>query len=114
MQLSKEELFELQAELCRLMSNAKRLMIMDFLSQRGEANVGEIAEALNVPVTVISQHLRLLRDGGLVVSRKDGQCVCYSLKHEELMEGCHAVRSVLHKELKQRGQIADFIEGQAV
>lgn len=112
MQVSKSKLFEMQAELCGLMANAKRLMILDYLSQEGEANVGRIAEALELPITAVSQHLRLMRDGNVVVSRKSGHCVCYKLKHPELMAGCHAVREVLHAELKQRGQMAEFIEDQ--
>ncbi len=113
MQVSKEQLFEMQAELCGLMANSKRLMILDFLSQEEEANVGEIADALELPVTVVSQHLRLMRDGNVVVSRKSGHCVCYRLKHPELMKGCHAVREVLRAELRERGQLSELIEEQA-
>ena len=112
MQVSKEQLFEMQAELCGLMANPKRLMILDYLSQEGEANVGQIAEALELSMPVVSQHLRLMRDGNVVVSRKSGHCVCYRLKHPGLMTGCHAVRDVLHEELKARGQMAEFIAGQ--
>ena len=112
MQVSKETLFEMQADLCAVMANAKRLMILDFLSRVGEANVGQIAEELDLPVTVVSQHLRLMRDGNVVVSRKCGHCVCYRLKHPELMVGCHAVRDVLRAELKERGQLAELIEDQ--
>jgi len=103
----------MQAELCGLMANAKRLMILDYLSRQDEANVGAIAEALDIPITVVSQNLRLMRDGNIVVSRKDGHCVWYRLKHPQLMVGCHAVRDVLHAELKERGQMAEFIEEQS-
>ncbi len=113
MQLSKLDLFEMQAELCALMANARRLMIMDFLSKEEEANVGQISEGLDLPITAVSQHLRLMRDGNVVVSRKCGHCVCYRLKHPKLLVGCHAVRDVLYEELKERGQMAEFIGEQA-
>ena len=113
MQVRKEQLFEMQAELCAVMANAKRLMILDYLSRESEANVGQIAEELTLPVTVVSQHLRLMRDGNVVVARKSGHCVCYKIKHPELMIGCHAVRDVLHAELKERGRMAELIEDQS-
>jgi ArsR family transcriptional regulator len=100
----------MQAELCSLMANAKRLMILDVLSQEGEANVGDIAEKLDIPVTAVSQHLRLMRDKNVVVCRKDGHTVYYRLKHPKLMDGCHAVQSVLMDELRITAQVAEELD----
>ncbi len=109
MKVDKYKLFEMQAELCGLMANAKRLMILDVLS-RGEANVGDIAAALEIPVATVSQHLRLMRDKNVVVCRKDGHTVFYRLKHPQLMEGCHAVQSVLMAELRSTAEMAEELE----
>jgi DNA-binding transcriptional ArsR family regulator len=112
MKVDKYRLFEMQAELCSVMANAKRLMILDILSREGEAKVGDIAAELNVPISSISQHLRLMRDKNIVLSRKDGHAVYYHLKHPQLMDGCHAVQSVLMEELRSTARMAEDLEEQ--
>lgn len=109
MQVDKSMIFEMQAQLCSLMSNTKRLMIMDFLSREDEACVGDIADEIESTVSSASQHLRLMRDNNIVLSRKDGQTVFYHLKHPKIMDGCLAVRDVLMDEIKSRGEIAGAI-----
>lgn len=111
MNIDKSKLFEMQAELCGMMANPKRLMILDVLSREGEANVGDIAEELGISVSAVSQHLRLMRDKNVVLTRKDGHTVYYRLKHPKLMDGCHAVQSVLMDELRSAAEIAEKLEG---
>ena len=113
MQVDKLVIFEMQAKLCSLMANTKRLMIMDFLSRKQEACVGDIAEDLNVSVSVVSQHWRLMRDNSIVLSRKDGHTVFYRLKHPKIMAGCQTVREVLMDELRSRGKMAEEIGQQS-
>jgi len=112
MQVDKSIIFEMQAQLCAVMANPKRLMIMDFLYRKDEASVGDIAEEIESTVSFVSQHLRLMRDNNVVVSRKDGHTVFYRLKHPKIMDGCHAVREVLMDELKSRSEIVGAIENQ--
>lgn len=99
------QLFELQAELCQMMANAKRIGIVEILSQ-GECCVGELAKALETSVSTISQHLRTMRDKGVVLNRKDGQTVYYRLKNPKLVEGCHIMREFLLEEMESQGKIA--------
>ena len=113
MQVDKSLIFNMQAQLCAVMASPKRLMIMDFLSRKSEACVGDIAEELGLTVSAISQHLRLMRDNNVVVSRKEGQTVICRLKHPKIMSGCQAVRDVLMDEIKSRGEIAGAIKKQS-
>jgi len=107
------ELFELQAELCQMMANPKRIAIVEILSQ-GECSVGELAEALSTSVSTVSQHLRTMRDKGVVVNRKDAQTVYYHLKNPKLIEGCHIMREVLLEEMESRGRMARDYDEEAV
>lgn len=100
------KLYEMQAEFCSVMANPKRLMIIDFLNHKGEASVSEIAAELETAVSVVSQHLRLMRDRSVVLTSKDGQTVLYRLKHKKLMEGCRAVQAVLLDELHAGAEMA--------
>lgn len=102
----------MQADICGVMSSAKRLMIMDYINRHKEANVGDLAEALDSSVSTVSQHLRLMRNKNIVVSRKDGHTVFYRLKHPKMMEGCLAIKEVLLDEMRISGQMADYIEDQ--
>ena len=55
-----------------------RTQIVRVLSA-GPLSVGEIAAALNRSKSATSQHLRVLRDGGVVAARRRGRAVIYSL-----------------------------------
>ncbi len=99
------ELFELQAELCQLMANPKRIAIVEILSQ-GECSVGELAESLSTSISAVSQHLRTMKDKGVVINRKEAQTVYYHLKNPKLIEGCHIMREILLEEMESKGRIA--------
>jgi len=99
------DLFELQAELCQMMANPKRIAIIEILG-RGERSVGELAEALSTSISTVSQHLRTMKDKGVVVNRKEAQTVYYHLKNPKLIEGCHIMREVLLEEMESRGRMA--------
>ena len=103
------ELFSLHANFCRTMGNAKRLMILSVLAN-GEANVGEIAEAIKVPMTNVSQHLNILKSSNIVRSRKDGQLVIYSLTDPRITDACNLIRSVLVSFMKERGSMAKVMD----
>jgi ArsR family transcriptional regulator len=105
MKLHKFMIFELQAELCQMMANPKRVAIIELLSE-AERSVGELAKALDSSISAISQHLRTMKDKGVVTNRKDAQTVYYRLKNPKLIEGCHIMRDILLEELKSQGRIA--------
>ncbi|MBW9091557.1 winged helix-turn-helix transcriptional regulator [Rhizobium wenxiniae] len=58
-----------------------RLEILRMLTE-GEKAVTKIAVSLNMSQSAISQHLRKLRDGGVVQTRRDAQMIFYSLPEE--------------------------------
>ena len=77
------EIFELHADFCKIIASSRRLMIIQLLEKQ-EMSVSEIAEALNVKNSNISQHLRVLRSRHVVKTRKEGQTVFYALKYPRL------------------------------
>ena len=64
--------------LLRALANRHRLLILCRLVD-GERSVGELAEALGIRDSTVSQHLALLRKDGLVTARRDGQTIWYSI-----------------------------------
>jgi DNA-binding transcriptional ArsR family regulator len=57
---------------------------MLWLLEQGERSVGELAEAVGASLQSTSQHLRLLRQHGLVGSRREGQTVFYTIEGQVL------------------------------
>ncbi|MDX1952990.1 MAG: metalloregulator ArsR/SmtB family transcription factor [Verrucomicrobiota bacterium] len=72
----------------RAFADQTRLRIMVLLRNR-EVCVGDIVEVLNVSQPTASRHLASLRRSGLVVSRKEGQWIYYSLAraNSQLLKG---------------------------
>jgi DNA-binding transcriptional ArsR family regulator len=77
------ERLEVASAILALLSDRTRLALLEHLG-RGEADVGTLTEASGAPRTSVSQHLAKLRLAGLVVTRKDGRRVVYSLRHGHL------------------------------
>ena len=67
----------------RALHDPTRQAILDRLRHHPRA-VGELAASLPVTQPAVSQHLAVLRDAGLVSSRRDGRRVVYSLRPEGL------------------------------
>jgi ArsR family transcriptional regulator len=62
----------------RALADPTRLAVLRRLAA-GPLHVGELVAAFAVEQSLMSHHLRALRDAGLVVSRRDGRCVRYHL-----------------------------------
>ena len=69
------------ADLMRALGSEKRLMLLCQLAQE-EKSVGELAEALSLRSSTVSQQLALLRKDGLVKTRREAQTIHYSLAGE--------------------------------
>ncbi len=66
------------SELLKSLANRHRLLILCQLLE-GERSVGEMVAFLGIRDSAVSQHLALLRKDGLVVSRREGQTIRYSI-----------------------------------
>lgn len=64
--------------LLKALANDRRLMVLCLLSE-GERSVGELNEQLAISQSALSQHLAVLRDDGLVQTRRDAQTIYYAL-----------------------------------
>ncbi|WP_308116416.1 ArsR/SmtB family transcription factor [Falsiroseomonas oryziterrae] len=67
------------ARLLRLLGNENRLLLLCHLAGAGEMGVGALAEAIGLSQPALSQHLALLREDGLVATRKEAQAVFYRI-----------------------------------
>ncbi|OUR76430.1 ArsR family transcriptional regulator [Alphaproteobacteria bacterium 46_93_T64] len=68
--------------LMKALSSETRMMLLCQLADQ-ERSVNELAEALELRASSISQQLALLRKDGLVTTRRQGQTIFYSLQGKE-------------------------------
>lgn len=67
------------AKLLRVLGNEKRLMTLCQLAD-GELSVGEIQGRIGLSQSALSQHLALLREQGIVVTRRQAQTIFYRIE----------------------------------
>lgn len=97
---AEEELYRLQAEFCKGMAHPKRIHILRTL-KNGEKTVNELAKLTGLPQANVSQHLALLRQFGLLQTRRDGTNIYYAISDHRIVEVCELVRSCIGERLKK-------------
>ena len=101
-----EELYRMKAELCKTFSDPKRLMIISELRE-GEKSVGELVENIQAPQALVSRHLAILRQRGIVQARRDGVSIYYSLTDSKVLTACDIVQEVLMTQVSRNRELAD-------
>lgn len=90
--------FEKCAMLFRVMSNSKRLEILDIIKDR-EVTVNEITKLLGTRKSNTSQHLAYLRYTGIVVTRRSGKNIFYKLADSKIVEPCKSLSAIKIKNI---------------
>ena len=97
MAYSKAEIFsgaDVQlAHLAKALGHPARVAILRFLSQQESCICGDIVQELPLSQSTVSQHLKALKDVGLILGEIDGPRMCYCLNKET----CHKAMKFLTK-----------------
>ena len=93
------QLYKLHAGICHTLANPKRLEIIDKLRDQ-ELSVTELAEALGISQSNLSQHLSLMRQRGIVTTRREGLNIFYRLSNPKIIKACDLMRQVLLENLE--------------
>jgi DNA-binding transcriptional ArsR family regulator len=94
-------LVEEQAEIHQVFSNPSRLLILRALEYQ-EMSVGEIAEKIGATLQNTSQHLRLMKDKGVLLSRREGQTIFYQINESELGKTCKLMLNAFNQQIDQQ------------
>jgi len=76
--------FEPLARACKALSHPARLAILQTLSREGSCICGEVVKVLPLSQATVSQHLKVLREAGLITGTVDGPRSCYCINTETL------------------------------
>ena len=91
-----DALRKFKAGIFKVLAHPTRIHVIETL-RNGELSVGAILEQVQVEPANLSQHLSVLRQSHLVLARKDGNQVLYSLRDPLLIEVLNAMRKYFHK-----------------
>ena len=97
--------YEMQAEITKTLANPIRLAILHSLRDE-ERTVNELTELLGITQSNLSQHLAVLRQRGIVKTRKQGANVFYRVFDPKINQACDIVHEVLIGQLSQRQELA--------
>lgn len=74
-------------DFCKALSDDTRQKMLKMLQER-EMCVGDIVESFSLSQPTVSHHLNILKNIGLVKSRKEGKLVFYSINQDNVDECC--------------------------
>jgi DNA-binding transcriptional ArsR family regulator len=97
-------ILELHAKVCRTMAHPIRLALLNALRD-GERGVGDLAEAIGVRQPLVSQHLAVLRNQGLLRYRRNGNEVYYRIAYPKMIQACDLLREVLFEHLRSQEEL---------
>ena len=78
------------SEMFKVLAVETRVRIIDLLKSKGPLGAKNIAELVGVTPAAVSQHLKILRQSGLVRSERKGYWIPYSID-EEALENCRQI-----------------------
>lgn len=105
-----ERLFAFHADMCKMLSSPIRLKVIHFLRDT-EKPVNELAHLCRVPQSTLSQHLGLMRQRGMLVTRKEGITVYYRLANPKMSEAFDLMREILSERLLEMQKLRKALSG---
>ena len=88
------DFYRLHAEMCKTIANPVRLAIIDVLQDQ-EMNASQLLEKIPISKANLSQHINLLQQKGVIVSRREGLHVYYQLGDLRILQACSLIKEIL-------------------
>jgi len=95
-----DRIYTYHAEMCKVFSHPKRLELINVLRDK-EMSVGELSQRLGLTIGNLSQHLAMMRERRILVSRKEGNMVYYRIANPRLLEASDLLREIMFEQIRQ-------------
>jgi ArsR family transcriptional regulator len=105
LKLDRVTLYEFHAQFCKTLADANRLLIIAELVG-GEKSVTDLAHNLGLGQSNVSKHLALMRERGLVETRRDGASIYYSLSDPRIFKAIELLVQVQTEQVARRHSLA--------
>jgi len=81
-----EQIFDIKvfASMCKALGHPARVMILSYLQRIDRCFCGDIVDQLPLAQSTVSQHLKCLKEAGLIRGAVDGPKTCYCIDKEAL------------------------------
>jgi len=106
-----QQLRQFKAEIFQALAHPTRVAIVEMLRD-GELSAGQLIERLGLEQANASQHLGVLRSKQIVVNRKEGNQVFYSLRDKALIEVLDILKHYFFAQLSQATSMLREIKGE--
>jgi DNA-binding transcriptional ArsR family regulator len=100
MLMQEDRLIKFKAKTFKALSDPIRLNILAFLKD-GERCVCEIIPFLGVPQPIVSRHLKILKDIGLIKDKREGTRRFYSITNQSIMTIIDSLSPEIVKDLSE-------------
>ena len=98
-----------KADIFQALAHPTRIAILELLSP-GELSAGVLIEKLGMEQATVSQHLAVLRAKQIVLNRKSGNQVFYSIRDPIIVEVLSLMRTYFHTQLREALGMLDEME----
>lgn len=95
-----EQIYQYHAEMCKVFSHPKRLELINTLRDQ-ELSAGDLGERLGLTPATMSQHLTMMKERHILVSRKEGNAVYYRIANPRLLEAFDLLRDILFEQIRR-------------
>jgi len=95
--INSEKLHE-SSEILRALAHPLRMRILEFIDRHKTINVNKIYNTMKLEQSITSQHLRILRTAGIVLTKRDGKFIHYSIDYPKAASVLKAINSFLKAE----------------
>jgi ArsR family transcriptional regulator len=102
--LTDKAIFEMQSEICKTLTNPKRIEILNALRTE-EKTVTELVAALGVSKANVSQHLAVMRHKGILTTRRLGVNIYYRVANPKVIDACTLMKEVLFEQHASKKKI---------
>ncbi len=82
---------KVSAEILRALTHPLRLEILDYIDKHHVVNVKSIYKELDLKQSITSQHLQILRQAGLVITKRDGKFINYAIDYSKIRDAVNAI-----------------------
>lgn len=95
-----DRIYLYHAEMCQVFSHPKRLEAINVLRD-GEMSVTDLAQKLGLAIGNLSQHLSMMKERHILLSRKEGNMVYYRIANPKLVRCFDMMREMLFEQIRQ-------------
>jgi len=99
-----ESILKLQADICKIFANDKRLEIINLLKDSEMSN-SELMKKTGLSKVTISQHMNVLKSKGVIMVRREGVQLFYRIANPKIIQACSLMREVLVEQLREKEKV---------